>query len=223
MAEFGMTETHIVVSAEGVAGPPGPVGPVGPQGPKGDTGNTSVHELRGTGFPEGVVTASPGTYYTDTAVTNGAVRWVKVTGVGSLGWQVIYGDTGRRDLTASVFEGPWSHKDNGGSASRRVTARRQGNMVTFTCLLDSAVAGGAARDVIWLPNGFKNTEYSTIGVGLGMNATAIALFSTTSSIARVAVSLPHASTQWAVGQYLTAEFSFRTGDPWPTTLPGTPA
>ena len=45
-------------------------------------------------------------YYTDTALTNGAMRWAKKTGIGNTGWKVIEGDTGRRNITP-VFAG-WS-------------------------------------------------------------------------------------------------------------------
>ena len=37
-----------------------------------------TYEIRGTGMPEGNVKASVGTYYTDTAATNGAIRWINL-------------------------------------------------------------------------------------------------------------------------------------------------
>ena len=57
-------------------------------------------ELYGTGSPEGVVTATPGTEYLDTAGTCGAWRWIKVSGTGTTGWKVTYGDTGWRNMQA---------------------------------------------------------------------------------------------------------------------------
>lgn len=68
-----------------------------PQGAAGGGGGG----LSGTGSPEGAVTASPGATYTDTAGTCGAWQWVKVSGTGNTGWQVVYGDTGWRDMTAT--------------------------------------------------------------------------------------------------------------------------
>ena len=57
-----------------------------------------TYEIRGTGMPEGNVKASVGTYYTDTAATNGAVRWIKTRGSDKTGWRVVYGDTGWRSV-----------------------------------------------------------------------------------------------------------------------------
>lgn len=47
----------------------------------------------GTGSPEGNVSAPVGSIYTDTAATNGAIRWVKASGTGNTGWRNDYGDT----------------------------------------------------------------------------------------------------------------------------------
>ena len=97
---------------KGDKGDPGPSG--GPVPPGGEPGQTltpvlgggvewvessSAFELRGTGMPNGIVTADPGTYYTDTAGTNGAWRWLKTSGTGNTGWTVIHGDTGWRNVT----------------------------------------------------------------------------------------------------------------------------
>ena len=57
-----------------------------------------TYEIRGTGMPEGNVKADIGTYYTDTAATNGAVRWIKTRGSDKTGWKVVYGDTGWRSV-----------------------------------------------------------------------------------------------------------------------------
>ena len=54
---------------------------------------------RGTGSPEGVVTATVGMKWIDTAATNGAIEWVKASGAGNTGWKVVYGDTGWRTVT----------------------------------------------------------------------------------------------------------------------------
>ena len=40
---------------------------------------------RGTGSPEGKVAAPVGSTYTDTAATNGAIRWIKTSGTGATG------------------------------------------------------------------------------------------------------------------------------------------
>nr|DAI19593.1 MAG TPA: hypothetical protein [Caudoviricetes sp.] len=57
-------------------------------------------EIHGQGMPNGVVTAPVGTTYVDEAVTNGALKWIKKTGTGNTGWEVLIGDTGWRTLPA---------------------------------------------------------------------------------------------------------------------------
>lgn len=52
------------------------------------------HEIRGTGSPEGRITAEIGTTYIDTAKTNGALKWIKTTDSGNTDWKVVEGDTG---------------------------------------------------------------------------------------------------------------------------------
>lgn len=72
----------------------------------GNTGNTTEldnrlkvleaknWEIHGRGMPNGVVTAPVGTTYVDEAVTNGALKWIKKSGTGNTGWEVLIGDTG---------------------------------------------------------------------------------------------------------------------------------
>lgn len=61
-------------------------------------GQVNEYEIHGTGFPNGKVTAPVGTTYVDTAVTNGALKWIKRTGNHNQGWEVLTGDTGWRTL-----------------------------------------------------------------------------------------------------------------------------
>ena len=55
-------------------------------------------ELHGRGMPNGTVTAPVGTTYVDEAVTNGALKWIKKSGTGNTGWEVLIGDTGWKVL-----------------------------------------------------------------------------------------------------------------------------
>lgn len=76
----------------------------------GNTGNTTEldnrlkvieakqWEIHGRGMPNGTVTAPVGTTYVDEAVTNGALKWIKKTGTGNTGWEVLIGDTGWKTL-----------------------------------------------------------------------------------------------------------------------------
>ena len=61
-------------------------------------GQVSQYEIHGTGMPNRKVTAPVGTTYVDTAVTNGALKWIKRNGNGNEGWEVLTGDTGWRTL-----------------------------------------------------------------------------------------------------------------------------
>ena len=58
------------------------------------------YEIHGTGIPNGRVTAPIGTTYVDTAVTNGALKWIKESGDGDRGWKILIGDTGWRTLNS---------------------------------------------------------------------------------------------------------------------------
>ena len=66
--------------------------------PSGAPGQVHEYEIHGTGMPNGKVTAPVGTTYVDTAVTSGALKWIKRQGSGNQGWEVLTGDTGWRTL-----------------------------------------------------------------------------------------------------------------------------
>ena len=65
----------------------------------GPNNQVNQYEIHGTGMPNGKVAAPVGTTYVDTAVTNGALKWIKRSGTDSQGWEVLTGDTGWRTLT----------------------------------------------------------------------------------------------------------------------------
>ena len=67
--------------------------------PSNTGGQVHEYEIHGQGMPNGKVTAPVGTTYVDTAVTNGALKWIKRSGTDSQGWEVLTGDTGWRTLT----------------------------------------------------------------------------------------------------------------------------
>lgn len=77
-------------------------------------------EIHGRGMPNGVVTAPVGTTYVDEAVTNGALKWIKKSGTGNVGWDVLIGDTGWKILP--------SVSKLGGSY---VKVRRVNNVVSY--------------------------------------------------------------------------------------------
>lgn len=55
-------------------------------------------EIHGRGMPNGIVAAPVGTTYVDETVTNGALKWIKKSGTGNTGWDVLIGDTGWKVL-----------------------------------------------------------------------------------------------------------------------------
>ena len=73
--------------------------PAAAAAPSGNTGQVNEYEIHGTGMPNGKVVAPVGTTYVDTAVTNGALKWIKRTGNDNRGWEVLIGDTGWRNLS----------------------------------------------------------------------------------------------------------------------------
>lgn len=62
------------------------------------TTTTSSSELTGNGMPEGKIDGTLGQTYVDMQKTNGAVKWIKRTPSGKIGWAVLYGDTGWKTL-----------------------------------------------------------------------------------------------------------------------------
>lgn len=82
------------------------------------------HEIRGTGSPEGRITAEIGTTYVDVNVTNGALKWIKESKNGNTGWKVLIGDTGWRMLNTVS-------KLTVGSRTSFIKIRRVNNLVSY--------------------------------------------------------------------------------------------
>lgn len=197
--------------------------------PGGGGGGQEGMIVQGVGTPLGVVTASRGTLYVDTAATNGASVWRKASRTGSTGWVVVTGSTGWRDITGMI--GPaWRTYLTGGAASRRVIISRVDGFVTLRVLVDAgdAIVGeprSQSQEFLNLPTGFKNGGYTSVGYGRATPPSAIADFNTGGTIGMVRVFTmgESDSSAWASGHYITAEFTFKTDNAWPTTLPGIPA
>ena len=91
-----------------------------PTSTSGNTGQVNEYEIHGTGMPNGKVTAPVGTTYVDTAVTNGALKWIKRSRTDNQGWEVLTGDTGWRTLNI---------KSKLGNSFLKV--RRKNDLVTY--------------------------------------------------------------------------------------------
>ena len=88
--------------------------------PSGTPGQVHEYEIHGPGMPNGKVTAPVGTTYVDTAVTSGALKWIKRRGNDNQGWEVLTGDTGWRTLNI---------KSKLGSSYLKI--RRKNDVVTY--------------------------------------------------------------------------------------------
>ena len=163
-------------------------------------------ERYGTGSPEGVLTAAVGTYYTDTAITNGAMRWAKKAGTGNTGWKVVEGDTGLRYLSPTLTNG-WTGA---------VYARRTGAELTLHL---EGLTGTAATDaaVLTLPVGFRP---------LGVTARPF-FFTATNSVRRFVLGTTGVLTSLGAvpdtSGSIYGTFVLSADPAWPTSLPGTAA
>ena len=188
------------------------------------TGNVGI--ITGTGFPEGVVTAPVGSMYTDTAATNGAIRWIKATGSGNTGWRVDFGDTGWRVVAAwdssAVFSSgslPAGWSPRSGLAGSLRVRRIHDHVQFYASHLKVAVAN--TSDAIWtVPAGFQASSgpvpsTTVTFVDAGTAATFPAGIRGTARGQSMSLPLdsfvPDLSVDWP------------TIDAWPATLPGTAA
>ena len=188
------------------------------------------YEIHGTGFPERKVTAPVGTTYVDTAVTNGALKWIKRRGNGNEGWEVLTGDTGWRTLNI---------KSKLGNSYLKV--RRKNDVVTyqfgglswgwFGVIRRGGVgyeAQGSDKErncyilgLSGVPVGFRSEGsligniYNDKGVSygtwyLGGNGDSHMLrFQFTDPV----------PTDRDIGDIRVSSISYLTSEPWPTTLP----
>ena len=164
---------------------------------------------RGTGSPEGKVAAPVGSVYTDTAATNGAIRWIKSSGTGNTGWQVEYGDTG------------WRVWDNvaGGIKSGRVLIRRKNSKVYIH--FDNLTPENAGINISLnrLPVGFRGEGLSNRWVMLNGISTVPDFYIGNVS----ALGYANIYGEFSKEPVLTGTADYLTDEAWPTSLPGTPA
>ena len=174
-------------------------------------------EQYGTGSPEGVVTAPVGTYYTDTALTNGAMRWAKKTGTGNTGWQCIEGDTGWRGIDYATAGSPaaWS------STGWALRFYRIGNVVYYRQTANASASWAGSSDSVYvLPSGFRPDPRAANsgGVQSRNSSTGGTVFWILSAVTNSFRAQAGLSASQGSGDVMS---SFVTADAWPTTLPGT--
>lgn len=193
-------------------------------------GQVNEYEIHGQGMPNGKVSAPVGTTYVDTAVTNRALKWIKLSGTDNQGWEVLTGDTGWRKLPALSTLG-----------ASAVHVRRVNNTVTYRFdglswgwfgVKRRNSPGYAAhpsdrdRKVYILnngaiPYGFR-APFSLIGQIFNDSGIPYGTWyvgsATDANHLRFQFTEPVSTTQ-DIGDIRVSAISYITDDPWPTTLP----
>ncbi len=197
------------------------------------------HEIRGTGSPEGRITAEIGTTYIDVNATNGALKWIKEKGSGNTGWRVLIGDTGWRTLNVLNKLG------NAKIQIRRINdevivkfdglsygwfgmkpiSQQSGNIINKTIGSKKytwvKVDIGKGNEVI--PKGFRSSSsilsglYGDLGDLLG--STYLGGTSDQNAL-QLRYAMPKEEvTDTILSQIRVSPIVFTTDDPWPATLP----
>ena len=196
------------------------------------------YEVHGNGMPNGVVEAPIGTTYVDTAKTNGALKWIKVTDGGNEGWKVIHGDTG--------WVLGWQAKN--GDNTNRMYFRRINNVVhvkfepkisdnvnahEYNLILDTggsdifgklSIQGFQSVDnivqtifkrTIDIPGDTYSAENSEASQGCG----AVCLHYVYNNDSKMELELHIVTSQFSSYENHVNPFSYLTEDEWPTELP----
>lgn len=198
--------------------------------PANASGQVNEYEIHGTGMPNGKVTAPVGTTYVDTAVTNGALKWIKRKGNGNEGWEVLTGDTGWRNLPI---------QSKLGSSYLRVRRKNDTVMYQFGGLswgwFGVVRRGGPGYSIQpsdrerncfilglqQVPQGFRS-EFSLIGGIYNDKGTPYGTWYLggvgDSNMLRFQFTDP-VPTDRDIGDIRVSSISYLTSEPWPTTLP----
>ena len=193
-------------------------------------GQVNQYEIHGTGMPNGKVTAPVGTTYVDTAVTNGALKWIKRKGNNNEGWEVLTGDTGWRTLNIV---------SKLGASYLKVRRKNDTVMYQFGGLswgwFGIVRRGGAGYQVQpsdrerncfilglgGVPVGFRS-EFSLIGGIYNDKGTPYGTWylggAGDSNMLRFQFTDP-VPTDRDIGDIRVSSISYLTSEPWPTTLP----
>lgn len=192
------------------------------------------HEIRGTGSPEGRITAEIGTTYVDVNVTNGALKWIKESGNGNTGWRVLIGDTGWRTLNSVS-------KLTVGSRTSFIKIRRVNNLVSYNFgglewgwfgiirrdgpgFVGHGSTGPRGVKVVTpgnIPQGFRS-ESSLIGGIYSDSGKPYGIWylggESDSNFIQFTFN-ENIPTDRDIGDIRVSAISYLTDEPWPTTLP----
>ena len=194
------------------------------------TAQSNQYEIHGTGFPERKVSAPVGTTYVDTAVTSGALKWIKRRGNGNDGWEILIGDTGWRTLNivsklgnsylkvrrkndtvtyqfGGLSWGWFGIVRRGGPGYQLQPSDRERNVfilglggIPVGFRSEASLIGGIYND--------KGTPYGTWYLG-GAGDSNMLRFQFTDPV----------PTDRDIGDIRVSSISYLTNDPWPATLP----
>ena len=179
-----------------------------------------LKSFAGTGSPEGKVAAPVGSIYTDTAATTGAILWIKSSGAGGTGWKIQWGDTGWRTI-APTPEGTIR------SGTGKILVKRENQRVIWR-FGDLGITDGAGAAIIISSSEFPSGFYpylsgSVFHVSHRTGSTFISKLKIVSSLYWIGLDSGTNLSQTRTNVELRGEISYTTDDPWPATLPGTPA
>lgn len=174
----------------------------------------------GVGSPEGKVAAPVGSIYTDTAATTGAIRWIKSSGAGGTGWKIQWGDTGWRTI-APTPEGTIR------SGTGKILVKRENQRVIWR-FGDLGITDGVGAAIIIssseFPSGFSPYLSGPVfHMSHRTGSTFISKLKIVSSLYWIGLDSGTNLSQTRTNVELRGEISYTTDDPWPATLPGTPA
>ena len=193
-------------------------------------GQVNQYEIHGTGMPNRKVTAPIGTTYVDTAVTNGALKWIKRNGNGNEGWEVLTGDTGWRTLNI---------QSKLGASFLKVRRKNDSVMYQFGGLIWGWFGVVRRGGVGYSPQGSDKERNCYI---LGLSGIPVGFRSEGSLIGNIYNDKGVSYGTWYlggngdshmlrfqftdpvptdrdIGDIRVSSISYLTNDPWPTTLP----
>ena len=199
------------------------------------------HEIRGTGSPEGRITAEIGTTYVDVNVTNGALKWIKESGNGNTGWKVLIGDTG--------WVLGWQY-DTNKNVINRMYFRRINDVVhvKFEPKINTSTISPSANLILEI-SGFESADNLSIDGFKPVDDVVQTIFNTSNDIysntggsensegaqgtgaviiqyeypykerEKIGLKLQIVTSTLGVAENHVNPFSYLTEDEWPTTLP----
>lgn len=176
-----------------------------------ELGSSGPRMMSGTGSPEGSVTAPVGSIWFQTDSTVGVTHWRKASGTGNTGWKVMEGDTGWRDVSASMT-----------AASTGITftytyIRRVNNTVEWSF---TATIGTAAGHNFVTPTGFGT------GVNWAIHDFNVVYHTNMTGYKSVLYRGANNGSFYSGatdGLAVRGVLTYTTTQDWPTTLPGTAA